>query len=161
MFVDLVGFGAYLSSLALWTMVNFIQEQKQSTLSNVCLHNFPIASALQLANSKKALTMADVHERADGWIPLKTLQNFLQRFFSSRLVQGRWLCCVTVHSSKCKRVGGILFKSIKQSHVKNSHRCPPAKTQNKQIHSESKSDRSAGRLCNCQDRSHIQWTCTM
>ena len=73
------------TSLAVWTKVNFIQEQKQSTLSNICLHNFPIAPALQLAHSKEALTMADVQGRADGWIPLKTLQNFLQRF---SLVQG-------------------------------------------------------------------------
>ena len=40
------------------------------------------------------------------------------------------------------------------------HRCPPAKTQNKQIHSKSKSECSAGQLFNWLESSRVQWTCT-
>ena len=37
-----------------------------------------------------------------------------------------------------------------------AHRWQPAKKQNKQMHSESKSNSSAGQLFKCQDSSHVQ-----
>ena len=38
---------------------------------------------------------------------------------------------------------------------------PASQNANKQIHSESKSNSSAGRLFNCRDSSHVQWTMDM
>ena len=61
----------------------------------------------------------------------------------------------------CSGTGRALKKAIcLRRQAFPGHGSPPAKTQNERILSESQSDPSAGRLCDCQEPSHVLRACT-